>query len=129
MSGIEKLVLDTNAVINILNDREKSRFLDENFPDNEKAVSVITQIELLGYSDITEEADELIRSFLDGIVIILPDIEIVEIAIQIRRKKPTLKLPDAVIAASAIALNAILVTNDDDILKFSFPGLKTVRLE
>jgi predicted nucleic acid-binding protein len=34
-----------------------------------------------------------------------------------------------VIAASAIALNAVLVTNDIDILKFTFPGLKTVRLE
>jgi predicted nucleic acid-binding protein len=83
MSGIEKFVLDTNAVIKLL----------------------------------------------DDIVIILPDIEIVETAIQIRRKRPTLKLPDAVIAASAIALNAILVTNDDDILKFTFPGLRTMRFE
>jgi predicted nucleic acid-binding protein len=129
MTGIEKLVLDTNAVINILNDKEKSRFLDENFPDNEKVVSVITQIELLGYPDITQETDELIRSFLDDIIIILPDIEIVETAIQIRRNKPAIKLPDAVIAASAIALNAILVTNDDNLLKFIFPGLKTLCLE
>jgi predicted nucleic acid-binding protein len=129
MSGIENLVLDTNAAIKLLDDEEKSRFLDEAFPNNEKVVSLITQIELLGYPDITEEADELIRSFLDDIVIILPDIEIIETAIQIRRKRPTLKLPDAVIAASAIALDAVLVTNDNDILKFTFPGLKTVRLE
>jgi predicted nucleic acid-binding protein len=129
MSGTEILVLDTNAVINLLDDKEKSRFLDEIFPNHEKAVSLVTQIELLGYPDITAEADELIRSFLDDIVIILPDVEIVEIAIQIRRNKPTLKLPDAVIAASAIALDAILVTNDNDILKFTFPDLKTVRFE
>jgi predicted nucleic acid-binding protein len=129
MNGTEILVLDTNAAIKLLDDKEKFRFLDKLFPNNEKVVSLVTQIELLGYPDITAEADELIRSFLDDIVIILPDIEIVEIAIQIRRKKPTLKLPDAVIAASAIALNAVLVTNDDDILKFTFPGLKTVRLE
>jgi predicted nucleic acid-binding protein len=129
MSGIEKLVLDTNAVINILNNKEKFRFLSEAFPDNEKVVSVITQIELLGYPDITKEIDELIRSFLDGIVIILPDIEIVETAIQIRRNKPTLKLPDAIIAASAIALNATLVTNDNDVLTFTFPGLRTLCLK
>jgi predicted nucleic acid-binding protein len=90
---------------------------------------LVTQIELLEYPDITEEADELIRSVLDDIVIMLPDIEIVETAIQIRRRRSTLKLPDAVIAASAIALDAVLVTNDNDILKFTFPGLKTVRLE
>jgi predicted nucleic acid-binding protein len=129
MSGIEKLVLDTNAIIKLLDDKEKSRSLDKAFPDNEKVVSIITQIELLGYPDITAEVDELIRSFLDDIVIILPDIEIIETAIQIRRNKPTLKLPDAVIAASAIALNATLVTNDDGLLKFIFPGLETLRLE
>jgi predicted nucleic acid-binding protein len=129
MSGIEKLVLDTNAVINLLDNKEKFHFLSEAFPDNEKVISVITQIELLGYPDITEEVDELIRSFLDDIVIILPDIEIIETAIQIRRNKPTLKLPDAIIAASAIALNATLITNDNDILTFTFPGLRTLHLE
>jgi predicted nucleic acid-binding protein len=129
MNGTETLVLDTNAAIKILDDKEKSRFLDEAFPNNEKVVSLVTQIELLGYPDITEEADELIRSFLDDIVIILPDVEIVETAIQIRRKRSTLKLPDAVIAATAIALNAVLVPNDNDILRFAFPGLRTVRLE
>jgi hypothetical protein len=37
MSGIEILLLDTNAVIKLLDDKEKSRFLDEAFPNNEKA--------------------------------------------------------------------------------------------
>jgi hypothetical protein len=52
MSG-KALVLDTNAVIMLLEDKNKSLFLDGLFPDNARAISVITQIELLGYPDIT----------------------------------------------------------------------------
>jgi predicted nucleic acid-binding protein len=47
---------------------------------------------------------------------------IVQTAIQIRRSKPGVKLPDAVIAATAVSLDAILVTGDDDLLKLDFPG-------
>jgi predicted nucleic acid-binding protein len=128
MSGTEILVLDTNAVIKILDNKEKSPLLDNAFPDSERVVSVITQIELLGYPDITEEAEELIRSFLDDIPIISLDISIVETAIQIRRSKPSVKLPDAVIAATAIEFDAILVTNDNDLLNLSFPGLQTFSI-
>jgi predicted nucleic acid-binding protein len=123
------LLLDTNAVIKLLDDEENSRFLDNVFPDNVRSVSVITQIELLGYPDITEEADELIRSFLDDVPIISINIEIVETAIQIRRNKLGIKLPDAVIAATAIVLNAVLITNDDDLLKLSVPGLETLNVK
>ena len=75
MNG-DTLVLDTNAVIKLLDDNANSEFLDSAFPGNVRAVSVITQIELLGYPDITEEADELIRSFLDDIPIVSLDTQL-----------------------------------------------------
>jgi predicted nucleic acid-binding protein len=128
MSG-EALVLDTNAVIMLLEDESKSIFLDELFPDNARAISVITQIELLGYPDITEATVELILSFLDGTTIISIDSLIVEIAVQIRREKPSVKLPDAVIAATAAAIKAPLVTNDTGLHKLDWPGLQTVTIE
>jgi predicted nucleic acid-binding protein len=69
MNG-KTLVLDTNAVIKLLDNEECSRFLDDHFPNNVRCVSVITQIELLAYPDITQEADKLIRFFLADIPII-----------------------------------------------------------
>jgi len=105
MNGISTAVLDTNA-----------------------AISVITQIALLGYPGITEEAETAIRSFLSEIPIISIESDIVELAIQIRRVKPSLKLPDAVIAATAIDFEAMLVTNDSDLLKLEFPGFHVMEL-
>jgi predicted nucleic acid-binding protein len=122
------VVLDTNAVIMLLDDETASHFLDEILPGNVRCISVITQIELLGYPGITEEAEELVRSFLDDIPIVTIEDLIVENAIKIRRSKPGIKLPDAVIAATAVVLKAILVTNDTDLLKFDFPGLNTLNI-
>ena len=128
MNG-KTLILDTNAVIMLLDNEACSRFLDEHFPGNVRCISVITQIELLSYPDITREADGLIRSFLADIPIIAIEGGIVETAIQIRRSKPSVKLPDAVIAATAIDCDALLVTNDVDLLKLIWAGLRAVNIE
>jgi len=128
MSG-KTLILDTNAVIKLLDDENNSLVLDAIFPGNTRIISVITQIELLGYPGITEEAEDLILSFLNNIPIISIDDITVENAVQIRRSKTSIKLPDAVIAATAVEFKATLVTNDDDLLKLSFPGLKTISIE
>ena len=128
MNG-KTLLLDTNAVIMLLDNEKYSRFLDDHFPNNVRCISVITQIELLSYPNITQEADELIRSFLTDIPIIAIEGGIVEAAIQIRRSKPLIKLPDAVIAATAIDFDALLITNDVDLLKLRWPGLHAVKIE
>ncbi|MDR2588754.1 MAG: type II toxin-antitoxin system VapC family toxin [Spirochaetales bacterium] len=127
MNG-KTLVLDTNAVIKLLDNEECSRFLDAHFPGNVRCVSIITQIELLAYPDITREADTLIRSFLADIPIITIDGDIAETAIQIRRSKPLIKLPDAVIAATAIDFNAVLITSDVDLLRLRWQGLAAVSI-
>ena len=128
MNG-KTLLLDTNAVIMLLDNEKYSRFLDDHFPNNVRCIRVITQIELLSYPDITQEADELIRSFLTDIPIIAIEGGIIEAAIQIRRSKPPIKLPDAVIAATAIDFDALLITNDVDLLKLMWPGLHAVKIE
>ena len=48
-------------------------------------------------------------------------------AIEIRRAT-TIKLPDSIIAATAIILDAVLLTDDDRLLSFSWPGLLTQSL-
>jgi predicted nucleic acid-binding protein len=47
-----------------------------------------------------------------------------EAAIAIR-KSSKLKLPDCIIAATAIALDAVLLTSDATLIKLAWPGLHT----
>lgn len=75
-------------------------------------ISVISQIEFLGWDGFSPEQFELARSFLDGAKIIPIDEDIVTQAIQLRRNSK-IKLPDAVIAATCIARGMILVTRNE----------------
>jgi len=45
-------------------------------------------------------------------------------AIELRRSTK-LKLPDSIVAATSIVLDAILLTDDEHLLSLSLPGLKT----
>jgi predicted nucleic acid-binding protein len=74
------------------------------------SISVITKIEILGY-ETTPESAELLESFVfNSLVIGLSD-EIVDRTIEIR-KKNRIKMPDAIIAATAITYNSIIVTRN-----------------
>ena len=91
--------------------------------DREAFVSIITEIETLGWQPpegSTEMAD--IKTFLNGTTIVGLARPVAEIAIQIRRDRK-IKLPDAVIAATAIAHDLTLISrNDGDFRKID--GLK-----
>jgi predicted nucleic acid-binding protein len=125
MSGNnETVMLDSNAVIDILKNEAAFTALEQKFPEAAFCISVITQIEVLGYPAITPEAEQQILDFLKDITIVNLDDLIVEAAIAIRRLK-TVKLPDAIIAATALALGATLVTRDSDLLKLRHDSLQT----
>jgi predicted nucleic acid-binding protein len=99
-------LLDTNMVLYLLADR-----LANPLPQGEYFVSVITEIELLSYPSLTEDEEQKIQTFLEDIVLIELSRDIRSATIDLRRKTG-LKLPDAIIAATAIAINAKLLTND-----------------
>ncbi len=84
------------------------------------AISIITKIELLAWPSLspTDRAD--LRRMLAPLDVINIDQTIEDYAIDIRTNC-RLKLPDALIAATALSIQAPLVTND---LEFSrVPGL------
>jgi predicted nucleic acid-binding protein len=124
----DAVILDSNVVIDMLNDQSVSEALQARFPDSAVCVSVITQIEVLSYRAMTAEAEIRIREFFEDIIIIGVEGFIVEAAIDIRRAVPKVKLPDAIIAATAVALDAALVTRDNDLLKLVWPGLQTMDI-
>ena len=100
------IVLDTNVALYYLGGR-----LINPLPAGQYFVSVITEIELLSYPNLSSEEEVLIRDFLTNFTVVALDSNIKELAIALR-KTYRLKLPDAVVAATAKFLNAMLLTND-----------------
>ncbi len=101
------IVLDTNVSIYHLKD-----LLGPPFGIGIFAVSIITQIELLSLPGLTPTDEAAIRRMLAQDVEVIPLTEpIVPRTIALRRAH-RLKLPDAVIAATALELGYELMTND-----------------
>jgi predicted nucleic acid-binding protein len=107
MSG-NKFLLDTNAILYILSGDEA---LADLLDGEQLYVSIITEMELLSYKNITAKEKKQIKNFLSAFVIVNINDAIKEQAINIK-KKTHLKLPDSIIAASAISLDMPLVTSD-----------------
>lgn len=107
MSG-ERILADTNALIRMFGgEKAVVDFLD----GADIHVSFITEIELLATSRITVTQAKGIRAFLDQCRIVGAEPEMRKFAIEYR-KKTNLKLPDAIIAATAAYLDLPLVTGD-----------------
>jgi len=107
MSG-NKLLLDTNAVLYVLNgDETLADFLFE----KELYLSVISEMELLSYKNIDEKEEQAIKAFLSDFLIINITEKIKLNAIEVK-KTSSMKLPDSIIAATAISLNLPLITSD-----------------
>jgi len=124
-----RFTLDTNAVIflatkgNIMSPQLKN--------DLDKAqlfISVITEIELLAKPELPPSEEEKLRAFISDrfTIIDLPD-EIKKETIAIRRSTKR-KLPDCIIVATSVTLNAILLTDDRHLLNLSLPGLRTQNI-
>lgn len=100
------ILLDTNVVLYFLGGR-----LANPLPLGQYFVSVITEIELLSYPSLTPDEETQMRDFLTKITVVGIESNIKEVAITLR-KQYRLRLPDAIIAATAQSLNATLFTND-----------------
>jgi len=109
MNGI-RIVCDTNPLIYLLDgNRSIARFLD----NKQIYLSVITELELLGKQNLSLQDNETIDFLLDGCFIIDINQEIKHIYREIKQKH-TIKLPDAIIAATAIYLDMPLLTFDKE---------------
>jgi len=101
---------DTNVIVDYLENKlpEKSIELLDNIVIQ---LSVITRIELLVWQNISESQLKLLTDFIDTAVIFNLDESIILKSVEIRRKY-RLKLPDAIIAATAIVNNLTLLTRN-----------------
>jgi predicted nucleic acid-binding protein len=125
----KKYLIDTCVVIKYLEEilpPEALVFIDA-IVDESSIVSFITQIELLAWNPPIAEDIKIRKDFLNGSEILYVTNEVVERTIQIR-KETNLKLPDSMIAATAITHDFILLSdNDKDFLKVEALGLKYIN--
>ena len=107
MNG-DKFLLDTNAVLYLLNgDETLADFLFE----KQLYISIITEMELLAYKNITLKEQKQIASFLNEMTVININNDIKIATIELK-KNSNLKLPDSVIAATSLWLKIPFVTSD-----------------
>lgn len=109
MSGNSAL-LDSNIIIYLSKRELPLSFLDQ---FDECHISIITYMEVLGYQfrDTTEES--FIRGILGAFHLLYIDEKIADTVIQIRRRT-SIKLPAAIIAATAMAADLQLVTRNGE---------------
>jgi|SRR6185312_55545 len=118
-------VIDSNAVIDYLGGLmpESGMSFMNGVVNDTPIISIITEIEVLGF-DNPAEIETLLNQFIEDPVVIPLNDDIVKITIGIR-KKNKIKTPDAIIAATAIILNYPLVTrNTSDFKKLE--GLQII---
>lgn len=107
MNG-NKILIDTNIALYLFNGDQD---LAAELQDKEAYISFINELELLGYRGITEREESWMELFLEECSIMDLNEGIKNITIDLRRKYK-LKLPDAVIAATAIFLGIPLISAD-----------------
>ena len=107
MNG-NKIFVDTNILIYFL---QGDKDVVEMISDKEVVISFITELELLSLPKISDKSKKLIKELLKICLIIDINAEIKDLAIEFR-KKLKIKLPDAIIAATAYFHQLPLLTAD-----------------
>ena len=122
MNGSNFLV-DTNFLIYLLNGRTiVTPFLNNNF-----FISEITEMEMLGVKGLSPEVLKIRTGLIENCYIITFNSDIKEIAIRLKQQT-TLKLPDAIVAASSLYMSLPLVTADKSFLKNTRLDLHLLKL-
>jgi predicted nucleic acid-binding protein len=114
MNG-DQLLLDTNAILYLLNG---DTAILESIRDKQIIVSVITEIELLSSKELKDKEEKQINTFLKQCLIVDITHQVKKYTIQLR-KKYAFKLPDSIIAATALSFDIPLVTADRMFKKMS----------
>jgi hypothetical protein len=123
-----KYLWDTNTAIYYLQQQfplSAEKFIDDLLKEESPIISAITEIELLCWKTATEKDLEVLNDFInDSLVIELE--QPIKLKTAEIRKTFRIKLPDAIIAATALVYGLTLVTrNSEDFNNIS--GLNTVN--
>ncbi len=122
MSGI-RIVSDTNPLVHLLNGNEQ---VGNHLDGKECWISVVTELELFGKKNLSEADKRQIQILVNSCFVtdILPGIKIIVKDLQ---QTTSLKLPDTIVAATALYLGLPLITADKAFRKVK--GLELILLD
>jgi predicted nucleic acid-binding protein len=107
MSG-NRYFIDTNIALYLLSGDE---VIIDLLNEQDIYISVITEMELLSYKDLTDDDIIVIKELIKSCIVIELNQMIKENTIRIK-KLNKIKLPDAIIASTSLFLNIPLITAD-----------------
>jgi len=120
-----KYLLDTNVWIDAISGRITPKvFIDLTLQPEWVGYSAITRLELFGFPALNAEEEQKLIELLEPFEEVSIDSRVIDRAISIR-KSIRVKAPDAIIAASALENDCLLVTHNTEDFK-SIEGLKVV---
>ncbi len=111
-----KYLWDTNTVIYYLQQQFPSsaeKFIDDLLITEQPALSVITEIELLCWKTASEKDVSVLQNFIKESLVIELE-QLIKVKTAEIRKAYRIKLPDAIIAATAMMYNLTLLTRNLD---------------
>lgn len=115
----QSYVFDTNAILYAL-------MQGVQIEKNQHSISVITEMELLSYPKLTLQDEVTLRGVLSFFQCVELITEIKQHAIWFR-KNTGLKLPDSIVAATALFCNFTLITSDKKLL--NTPNIHAISFE
>ncbi|MDO5522774.1 MAG: type II toxin-antitoxin system VapC family toxin [Bacteroidia bacterium] len=113
MNGLS-FVADTNFLINV----HEGNPITKPFLDTTPIISVISEIELLGWRNLSLGDKKKLAALLNDCIIMQLTPEIKNLAIEFKQQN-VIKTPDAIIAATAKFLELPLVTSDKGFKKIT----------
>lgn len=114
-----KALFDTNILIDYLNGLKPAKEELDRYTD--KAISLVTWMEVMVGS--TAATEPIIRGFLAGFTSLPIDEKVALLAVKLRTSRK-IKLPDAIILATAQVNNRILVTRNIKDFDVAAPGIR-----
>jgi predicted nucleic acid-binding protein len=121
-----KYLWDTNTTIYYLQQQfpsQAEKFIDDTLKESQPFISVITEIELLCWKTDREKDLEILRNFIDNALVIIELDRSIKLKTEDIRKQHKIRLPDAIIAATALAYDLVLLTRNTSDFK-NIPNLK-----
>ena len=121
MNGEKRYFLDTNALVAFGNGEKTIGDLLSEADD--VSTSVICELEYLSWDGLTEHDEKRFREFLSLINVIdvsSSEVDLKNRIVEIRRANAKIKLPDAIVMASAAATGSVLLTRDHQLLNSDF---------
>jgi predicted nucleic acid-binding protein len=108
-------LIDNNAISNFFSGHFTEKGMDfmAEVLDQTPTISVITEIEALSWINPDKSKEQIVKSFIQDAIVLALTSAVVTQCVSIRRSQK-IKIPDAIMAATAMVHSLTLITSDSD---------------